>query len=106
MKSLIIIFFFFSSRRRHTRFSRDWSSDVCSSDLKPSLDTTWWGIMVLGEEPKHAGAQPESGIVDVAGFTARAFLLGDAATAIVFDPGRGRAVELPRGRPAIADAGL
>src|SRR5207302_2649013 len=26
-------FLFFSSRRRHTRFSRDWSSDVCSSDL-------------------------------------------------------------------------
>src|SRR5690606_22648218 len=29
--------FFFSSRRRHTRFSRDWSSDVCSSDLGPYL---------------------------------------------------------------------
>src|SRR5205809_4913413 len=29
----IFIFFFFSSRRRHTRCSRDWSSDVCSSDL-------------------------------------------------------------------------
>src|SRR5690606_39747585 len=28
-----ILCFFFSSRRRHTRFSRDWSSDVCSSDL-------------------------------------------------------------------------
>src|SRR5690606_40729789 len=28
-----ILIFFFSSRRRHTRFSRDWSSDVCSSDL-------------------------------------------------------------------------
>src|SRR5207237_3863965 len=28
------IFFFFSSRRRHTRFKCDWSSDVCSSDLK------------------------------------------------------------------------
>src|SRR5690606_39348331 len=27
------VFFFFSSRRRHTSFSRDWSSDVCSSDL-------------------------------------------------------------------------
>src|SRR2546421_4079190 len=27
------IFFFFSSRRRHTRSDRDWSSDVCSSDL-------------------------------------------------------------------------
>src|SRR5690606_22506078 len=26
--------FFFASRRRHTRFSRDWSSDVCSSDLR------------------------------------------------------------------------
>src|SRR5699024_11330553 len=26
--------FFFSSRRRHTRSKRDWSSDVCSSDLK------------------------------------------------------------------------
>src|SRR2546421_3391007 len=30
-------FFFFSSRRRHTRSDRDWSSDVCSSDLIPSL---------------------------------------------------------------------
>src|SRR2546429_7134748 len=29
------MFFFFSSRRRHTRCSRDWSSDVCSSDLCP-----------------------------------------------------------------------
>src|SRR2546429_952669 len=29
----ICVFFFFSSRRRHTRCSRDWSSDVCSSDL-------------------------------------------------------------------------
>src|SRR5690606_29822156 len=32
---LFFFFFFFSSRRRHTRFSRDWSSDVCSSDLPP-----------------------------------------------------------------------
>src|SRR2546422_8384146 len=29
----LFFFFFFSSRRRHTRCSRDWSSDVCSSDL-------------------------------------------------------------------------
>src|SRR5690348_18011388 len=28
-----ILFFFFSSRRRHTRWTGDWSSDVCSSDL-------------------------------------------------------------------------
>src|SRR5690606_40711217 len=37
--------FFFSSRRRHTRFSRDWSSDVCSSDL---------------EAPAYATRRPQS----------------------------------------------
>src|SRR5437016_9049435 len=31
----LIFFFFFSSRRRHTRLVSDWSSDVCSSDLRP-----------------------------------------------------------------------
>src|SRR2546422_1416465 len=40
-----ICFFFFSSRRRHTRCSRDWSSDVCSSDL--------WILLVA-----HAGEDP------------------------------------------------
>src|SRR5690606_17251422 len=34
----LCLFFFFSSRRRHTRFSRDWSSDVCSSDLEALLE--------------------------------------------------------------------
>src|SRR5690606_40506346 len=32
--------FFFSSRRRHTSFSRDWSSDVCSSDLSRAVTAT------------------------------------------------------------------
>src|SRR3712207_7426985 len=31
--------FFFSSRRRHTRYWRDWSSDVCSSDLSDQFTT-------------------------------------------------------------------
>src|ERR1039457_3328335 len=31
---VFVFFFFFSSRRRHTRLQGDWSSDVCSSDLK------------------------------------------------------------------------
>src|SRR5256884_813548 len=35
----ILDFFFFSSRRRHPRCSRDWSSDVCSSDLSSSADS-------------------------------------------------------------------
>src|SRR5690554_6984287 len=34
----IYFYFFFSSRRRHTRCGRDWSSDVCSSDLKLNSD--------------------------------------------------------------------
>src|SRR5687768_18337866 len=34
-----MFFFFFSSRRRHTRCSRDWSSDVCSSDLIDAFNT-------------------------------------------------------------------
>src|SRR5690554_7392917 len=33
---MFLFFFFFSSRRRHTRCGRDWSSDVCSSDLGKS----------------------------------------------------------------------
>src|SRR3982750_4130270 len=33
MEVVVHDFFFFSSRRRHTRYWRDWSSDVCSSDL-------------------------------------------------------------------------
>src|SRR5690606_3036804 len=51
-----MFFFFFSSRRRHTRFSRDWSSDVCSSTFgHVSLDSDV-PVLVLrvpaGEEPR------------------------------------------------------
>src|SRR2546430_4794616 len=45
--SLVVCLFFFSSRRRHTRFDCDWSSDVCSSDLRqPSrtVDLTTVGV--------------------------------------------------------------
>src|SRR3712207_9429095 len=40
------MFIFFSSRRRHTRYWRDWSSDVCSSDLLSILLMV--GLIVLG----------------------------------------------------------
>src|SRR5204862_4118581 len=40
-------FFFFSSRRRHTRSLRDWSSDVCSSDLVVALGTPENGKVAL-----------------------------------------------------------
>src|SRR5690606_41078383 len=42
--------FFSSSRRRHTRFSRDWSSDVCSSDLNHVLDATQAYFRPLNED--------------------------------------------------------
>src|SRR6266498_5233783 len=42
-----MFFFFFSSRRRHTRCGRDWSSDVCSSDLGPLTDAN---LRLLAEE--------------------------------------------------------
>src|SRR5439155_24844538 len=42
-------FFFFSSRRRHTRWPRDWSSDVCSSDLGARL-------LTLTNAARRAGA--------------------------------------------------
>src|SRR5690625_5813380 len=34
----VFVVFFFSSRRRHTRWPRDWSSDVCSSDLVDKIN--------------------------------------------------------------------
>src|SRR5690606_40899703 len=40
----------FSSRRRHTRFSRDWSSDVCSSDLP-----TCWVGQAMAIPARHVG---------------------------------------------------
>src|SRR3712207_8080065 len=42
--SVYVFLFFFSSRRRHTRYWRDWSSDVCSSDLEAQAK-------LLSEEP-------------------------------------------------------
>src|SRR2546429_9840238 len=45
---IVVCFFFFSSRRRHTRCSRDWSSDVCSSDLwHPDASEDYGDYMML-----------------------------------------------------------
>src|SRR5690606_9736669 len=73
-------FFIFSSRRRHTRFSRDWSSDVCSSDLSvkdaahstrvrpnststlPSAWSSQWRVMVTGRS--WSGVRPSARTTD------------------------------------------
>src|SRR6266498_5551602 len=44
MLCFIVYFFFFSSRRRHTRCGRDWSSDVCSSDLEAERGLAYVGL--------------------------------------------------------------
>src|SRR2546421_5532310 len=57
---LYIFFFFFSSRRRHTRSDRDWSSDVCSSDLpKATLETI---ERMLEYTTKPLSAMPNAGL--------------------------------------------
>src|SRR2546422_11541746 len=53
---LLLNFFFFSSRRRHTRCSRDWSSDVCSSDLRLYAGMTGQRISTTGSDPTKASA--------------------------------------------------
>src|SRR6267154_4798251 len=51
--TVVVFFFFFSSRRRHTSWTGDWSSDVCSSD------------MGAGTSFKGFGLHPHSGIATV-----------------------------------------
>src|SRR2546429_160190 len=54
--------FFFSSRRRHTRCSRDWSSDVCSSDLSTAHHGEVDTLDVLALRQYHAFARPSKRI--------------------------------------------
>src|SRR2546422_9839 len=66
----MIMFFFFSSRRRHTRCSRDWSSDVCSSDLE-----------AVGINPVvvHGGGKAITRAMEAAGLKAN-FIQGQRVT--------------------------
>src|SRR5437870_10074466 len=53
--------FFFSSRRRHTRWPRDWSSDVCSSDLRVGREDEDEQGGGLDAVVRHAGAEYPAG---------------------------------------------
>src|SRR3712207_8032217 len=77
--SSLEFFFFFSSRRRHTRYWRDWSSDVCSSDLL--------GHLTLAARPETLAPLEEADLVVVAGCR-----LGEVTT---------QTYALPRGDQAV-----
>src|SRR2546430_3825229 len=87
-------FFFFSSRRRHTRFDCDWSSDVCSSDLRDPA---------LGARPvQDADRRRAHGRLPLHRPLDRAALEGTVATTTRDAPLRGVLVALhfPRGHAA------
>src|SRR2546421_9515656 len=88
---LVLFFhFFFSSRRRHTRSDRDWSSDVCSSDLKVCFGAVFVeGIVIFGLFPfiallLLAAGEPRASI---AGAVIAGFSLGGVIYAL-FEIGR------------------
>src|SRR5690606_39507361 len=62
----------FSSRRRHTRFSRDWSSDVCSSDLRNGPARAGSGPTVPTMDGREWHAAYQDRLQDVRDRTARA----------------------------------
>src|SRR5690625_7468008 len=78
-------FFFFSSRRRHTRWPRDWSSDVCSSDLLPGdvLDEVH---PVREQVADHAAAAPGPVVAPGQRTLGGGGIVGDQPAAHVGDP--------------------
>src|SRR5690625_7186983 len=87
---MITIIFFFSSRRRHTRWPRDWSSDVCSSDLAPDD----------GPRPRKAAMAPGTERIPLADHVADAAALLAAVRGTQVHPVSGAAV----GRIAAGDS--
>src|SRR2546422_8486554 len=83
----VSFFFFFSSRRRHTRCSRDWSSDVCSSDLLKLTIARY--LTPSGRSIQERGITPDVWVEQ---------LKADQLKAAVADPDRHvqREQELPR----------
>src|SRR5690349_8132477 len=81
----VCFFFFFSSRRRHTRSLRDWSSDVCSSDLE-ALDPAPTALAALSEGRLAAISGASIVILDrEKGKRLQTLPLADAGTALAAD---------------------
>src|SRR5438874_3221325 len=76
--SLFFSFFFFSSRRRHTRSLRDWSSDVCSSDLI-RMGTLERNILRIGVYELEERTVPPEVAINEAVVLAKRYASDDAA---------------------------
>src|SRR3712207_2121253 len=68
------VFFFFSSRRRHTRYWRDWSSDVCSSDLLGGLTS---GVVLVHRLAHQLGGGLEVDVLPVGEGIEHVLVLGE-----------------------------
>src|SRR2546428_4903019 len=70
---LHMVFFFFSSRRRHTRSDRDWSSDVCSSDLEGAgRGSRRWSRLSAGQQRRSREGEEHDGTAECNSETGRA----------------------------------
>src|SRR5437763_15965209 len=75
MTNLVNLIFFFSSRRRHTRYIGDWSSDVCSSDLRPDSVGPGGALAERRAEEHGVGCEHGGDRIDIAALPRRAKLL-------------------------------
>src|SRR2546422_4276758 len=94
----VLYLFFFSSRGRHTRCSRDWSSDVCSSDLSPASCAGTRAQLLLKSQTSPLTARLANGgapLGEVFTFMSSLYFRGKLAYAMRFGrpfviaPGRG-----------------
>src|ERR671938_910907 len=96
MYCILFFFFFFSSRRRHTRYWRDWSSDVCSSDL----DRLW--VAALDGIDRQPIVGLPAGQREHRRQVAPCRVAGDVDPLAVTAEGKSVLVEPGDGRPALA----
>src|SRR6266550_3669131 len=80
-------YFFFSSRRRHTRCSRDWSSDVCSSDLCGAI-SGFHSLVASGTTPKMIAREADARLIGYGGMLMESFVgVMAMIAACTLDPG-------------------
>src|SRR5690349_25127843 len=94
--------FFFSSRRRHTRSLRDWSSDVCSSDLVDDRDVRLAPQPLLDELP------PDVTVIDASKLPRGRYMSQDTINQVLVDEALAghRVVRLKGGDPFVFGRGM